>query len=90
MKTDNKTAMQRLREILDAGQEPDSDMLKEGIAQLLQERDALVGSLENMAGWLARIAAAHIHKDVHQLKYTLDEFIEKKVKVVTKQAPNIH
>jgi hypothetical protein len=90
MNTPAKTPMQHLSEIVDAGHEPDCQILQEALAQLLQERKALIGSIENMAGWLARIAAAHIHKDVHLLKSTLDEFVQKKVKVVTKQAPNLH
>ncbi|MFZ6687534.1 hypothetical protein ACO0K0_07290 [Undibacterium sp. SXout11W] len=90
MNTINKTAMQRLTEVVDSGQEPNNDLLKEAITQLVNERQVFIKSIEEMAGWLGRITAVHIHKDAQLLKSTLDDFVAQRVKVVSTPTSNIH
>lgn len=84
------TPMQRMEIMLSTGQKPSYEDLEDVLAQSLQERNAFERSAHDMACWMSNLVTAHLCKDALQVKAILDEFIEKKVKIVRSVSKEVH
>lgn len=78
----------RMESLLAAGQKPSYDELEESLLGALEERKALVATVEaresaidDMAMWLAKIVTAHIKDDVSGMTDVVREFVQCRVTV---------
>jgi hypothetical protein len=82
--------LELIEKLLDQGKEPTNVQLGAALTQSINELNTANAIINDMAQWMGKIVALHVGKDAVALKSTLDEFVEKKVKIVTQQPEQIH
>ncbi|MBR7793808.1 hypothetical protein KDM87_14515 [Undibacterium sp. FT147W] len=84
------TPMDTMEAQLSAGETPSHDDMAQVLAQCLQERNKFEAIVMDLGTWMAQLVSAHMRKDAIQIKAILDDFIEKKVKVITNHNQQLH
>lgn len=72
--------------VLEAGQKPTYDQLEAALNGALAERSAMERTVCDMASWLSKMVAAHLHGAGSGLSQVMNEFIAARVQVKVEPA----